>query len=145
VCVLLSTPYMDEAARCHRIGFMRKGQIIAEGTPGKLRSLLSERILELRGSPLPLLRKIAAGDPGIEDVHAFGDHLHIRLVKTEGKDQPRQPQRPALGAAAVIQRLKIAIPAGGGIFTDARSIPAVLEDVFIALSNQEGQPEELLQ
>jgi ABC-2 type transport system ATP-binding protein len=122
VCVLLSTPYMDEATRCHRIGFMAKGQMIAEGSPGQLRSMLGGRILELRGSPLPLLKEIAARDPGIEDVHAFGDRLHIRLVDTHSQ--------------MVIQRLKSAITAGGGTFTDARSIPPVLEDVFIALSNQ---------
>src|SRR5512132_3739462 len=37
VAVLISTPYMDEAARCHRVGFMRQGKIIAEGTPMQLR------------------------------------------------------------------------------------------------------------
>jgi ABC-2 type transport system ATP-binding protein len=122
VCVFISTPYMDEAARCNRIGFMSKGQLIAEGTPGQLRAMLSERILELRGSPLPLLKEIAARDPGVEDVRAFGDRLHIRLVDTQCKP--------------VIQRLKSAIPAGGGSYTDARSVPPNLEDVFIALSNR---------
>ena len=33
VSVIISTPYMDEAARCNRIGFMQKGRLIAEGTP----------------------------------------------------------------------------------------------------------------
>ena len=33
VAVLVSTPYMDEAARCHRVGFMRSGQLLLEGTP----------------------------------------------------------------------------------------------------------------
>ncbi len=40
VAVILSTPYMDEAARCHRVGFMRNGRVIAEGTPAQLRSTL---------------------------------------------------------------------------------------------------------
>jgi ABC-2 type transport system ATP-binding protein len=37
VSVILSTPYMDEASRCHRVGFMKAGQIIAEDTPSHLR------------------------------------------------------------------------------------------------------------
>ena len=57
VAVLISTPYMDEAARCHRVGFMRQGKIIAEGTPMQLRARLADRILELRGSPLRLLAR----------------------------------------------------------------------------------------
>ena len=123
VCVVISTPYMDEASRCHRIGYMRHGRIITEGTAGQLRAALNDRILELRGAPLPLLRQIAAQDPGVEDVRTFGDRLHLRL-----KDPHAQ---------AAIDRLQIAIPQGGGQFIDARSIPPVLEDVFIALANSE--------
>lgn len=124
VSVLISTPYMDEAARCHRIGFMRQGKIITEGAAGQLRSTLDERILELRGAPLPLLRKIASQDPGVEDVRSFGDRLHLRL---------KEPQ-----AQAAIDRLQVAIPQGGGQFDEARLIPPSLEDVFIALTNREN-------
>jgi ABC-2 type transport system ATP-binding protein len=123
VSVLISTPYMDEAARCHRVGFMKKGQIIAEGTPGQLRSMLDDRILELRGAPLPLLKHIAAQEPGVEDVRAFGDRLHLRV-----KDRQ---------AETVIKGLKKSVPAGGAQFVDARPVPPVLEDVFIALSHDE--------
>jgi ABC-2 type transport system ATP-binding protein len=121
VCVLISTPYMDEAERCQRIGFMRHGKIITEGSAGELRASLNDRILELRGAPLPLLRSIAGQDPGVEDVRTFGDRLHLRLKEP-------QPQ-------ATIERLRAAIPEAGGQFTDARSIPPGLEDVFIALTH----------
>ena len=123
VCVLVSTPYMDEAARCHRIGFMRHGRIITEGSAGQLRATLDERILELRGTPLPLLRHIAAQDPGVEDVRTFGDRLHLRL---------KEPQ-----AQEAIDRLRVSIPQGGGQFVDARPIPTTLEDVFISLATKE--------
>ncbi|MCX6077917.1 MAG: ABC transporter ATP-binding protein [Chloroflexi bacterium] len=124
VSVIISTPYMDEAARCHRVGFMRKGQIIAEGTPGQLRNMLNERVLELRGSPLPLLKQISAQDPGVEDVRAFGDRLHLRV-------KPKQ-------AESVIKKLQQSVTAGGGDFVSARQIPPVLEDVFIYLAEQEN-------
>src|SRR5688572_1606920 len=68
VSVIISTPYMDEAARCNRVGFMQKGRLIAEGTPGELRSMLNNRIVELRGSPLALLKQLAARETGVEDV-----------------------------------------------------------------------------
>jgi len=123
VCVILSTPYMDEAARCHRLGFMRHGKIITEGTAGQLRSMLNERILELRGSPLTLLQEIAAQDPDVEDVRLFGDRLHIRL-------KGAQPQ-------ATIERLRGSISRANGEFNDARLVLPTLEDVFISLADQE--------
>lgn len=120
VAVLISTPYMDEASRCHRVGFMKEGKIIAEDTPSNLRARLNGRVLELRGSPLNLLRHIAHQDEDVEDVQAFGDRLHIRVG--EGKAQD------------VLSRLKSKIRSAGGRVDELRSVPPVLEDVFIALA-----------
>jgi ABC-2 type transport system ATP-binding protein len=122
VSVLLTTPYMDEAARCHRVGFMREGVMIAEGTPSELRDTLSGRILELRGQPIALLRNVAHQDDDVEDVQAFGDRLHVRVRENK--------------AEVVLGRLKSTIRGEGGNVTDLRSVPPVLEDIFIALSEQ---------
>jgi ABC-2 type transport system ATP-binding protein len=120
VSVIISTPYMDEASRCHRVGFMKDGRIIAEDTPSNLRTRLSGRILELRGSPIKMLRHLAHQDVDVEDVQAFGDKLHIRVV--EGKAQD------------VLSRLKSEIGSEGGQVDELRIVKPVLEDVFIALS-----------
>ncbi|MBI3175697.1 MAG: ABC transporter ATP-binding protein [Chloroflexi bacterium] len=120
VSVIISTPYMDEASRCHRVGFMKLGRIIAEDTPYNLRSRLAERVLELRGSPINTLRHVAHHDEDVEDVAAFGDKLHLRVK--EGRAQ------------AVIERLPAGITAQGAELIELRSIPPALEDVFIALS-----------
>jgi ABC-type multidrug transport system ATPase subunit len=123
VSVIISTPYMDEASRCHRVGFMKNGQIIAEDTPSNLRARLNGRVLELRGSPLKTLRHVAHADADVEDVQAFGDRLHIRVG--EGKSK------------AVLKRLKTGIKQAGGHVDELRSVPPALEDVFIALSDRE--------
>jgi ABC-2 type transport system ATP-binding protein len=123
VSVIISTPYMDEASRCHRVGFMKNGKIIAEDTPSNLRSLLNGRILELRGSPLDIMRHAAHKDEDVEDVQAFGDRLHIRVK--ENKSQ------------AVLRRLKAEIKSTGGHVDELRVVPPGLEDVFIALSDHE--------
>lgn len=120
VAVIISTPYMDEASRCHRVGFMRNGKIIAEDTPSNLRARLNGRVLELRGSPIHILRHVAHKDPDVEDVQAFGDRLHIRVG--EGK------------AWDVLSRLQSQIGSEGGHVDELRSVPPILEDVFIALT-----------
>lgn len=120
VSVIISTPYMDEASRCHRVGFMKLGRIIAEDTPYNLRSRLAERVLELRGSPINTLRHVAHHDEDVEDVAAFGDKLHLRVK--EGRAQ------------AVIERLPAEIAAQGAELIELRPVPPALEDVFIALS-----------
>jgi ABC-2 type transport system ATP-binding protein len=119
VAVLVSTPYMDEAARCHHVGFMRRGELLVEGSPDSLRRRLDERILELYGQPLSLLRRVAQADLQVEDAQMFGDRLHLRV------------QAGAL--QSTIDRLSQAIPAAGGQLSLARPIPPGLEDVFIAL------------
>ena len=120
VSVIISTPYMDEASRCHRVGFMKDGKIIAEDSPSNLRARLNNRVLELRGSPLNLLRHVAHKDQDVEDVQAFGDRLHIRVGENKAQD--------------VLSRLKSTIRTEGGQVDELRSVPPVLEDVFIALS-----------
>jgi drug efflux transport system ATP-binding protein len=122
VTVLISTPYMDEAVRCHRVGFMQRGRIIAEDTPSNLRSRLSGRILEMRGSPLPLLRQVAQADSAVETVHAFGDRLHLRVGYG--------------GEGNLRVRLGSQVEARGGRIDDLRAIPPLLEDVFIHLAEQ---------
>jgi ABC-2 type transport system ATP-binding protein len=119
VAVVISTPYMDEAARCQRVGFMRLGRMIAEGTPAELRAPLDGRIIEVRGQPLGSLRQAAGEIEGVEDVRAFGDKLHLRVASGR--------------VEAVVKGLADAIPARGGSLATARPVPPTLEDVFIAL------------
>jgi ABC-2 type transport system ATP-binding protein len=129
VSVLISTPYMDEASRCHRVGFMKAGKIITEDTPSGLRSRLAGLVLELRGEPINLLRHIAHQDPGVEDVAAFGDRLHLRT--REGASE------------AVLGRLPDTVREQGGHVVELRAVPPVLEDVFIALSGDGSEVEDL--
>lgn len=123
VSVIISTPYMDEAARCHRVGFMKKGQLVAEGTPGQLRARLDGRILELRGAPLTEIRHHAAEVPGVENVQAFGDRLHLRVESGQAEN--------------LTCRLPVHLQALGLAVASLRSLPPTLEDVFIALSHDQ--------
>ena len=59
MAVLVSTAYLDEAARCHRVGLLHQGQLILEGTPG---ALLAEHTERRRATGL------GGGAPTIEDL-----------------------------------------------------------------------------
>jgi ABC-2 type transport system ATP-binding protein len=120
MAVLVCTPYMDEASRCSRVGFMRQGEIIRDGSPLQLRSLLAGRILELAGQPVPLLLETARLDTAVQDAQRFGDRLHLRV--TEGQTN------------TVRHRLMKAVKTAGGSVESIKEIPPVLEDVFIDLA-----------
>ena len=119
VAVLISTPYMDEASRCTRVGFVNRGRLITEGTPGAITARLNDRIVELAGEPREALRHLAQADPEVEDVQVFGDRLHLRVR--------------AQSAERVMARLPETLHLKGGNVQRIRSIPPTLEDVFIEM------------
>jgi ABC-2 type transport system ATP-binding protein len=122
--VLLTTPYMDEASRCHHVGFMRQGKVIAEGTPSELRASLAGRILELRGESVPVLRAVAQKTKDVEDIRLFGDKLHLRVMAGQTN--------------SVLSALNKTFSAAHIPHAEARIVQPTLEDVFISLSaNQE--------
>lgn len=122
MAVLVCTPYMDEASRCSRVGFIRGGKIIQEGSPSQLRKLLAGCVLELSGKPVDLLVKIARADPAVQDAQRFGDRLHLRVQA--GK------------SVRVQKRLPKQIRSAGGIVNQIAEIPPSLEDVFIDLAGE---------
>ena len=122
--VLMSTPYMDEAARCTRVGFMQRGRLMVEGTPAELCAPLNGRVMELAGRPQLLLRRLAEADEGVQNVQMFGDRLHLRI---------RQGQ-----SEAVLARLQELIPRQGGQIVRLRPIAPQLEDVFMSLLEREA-------
>lgn len=117
VAVVVSTPYMDEAARCSRVGFMYQGRILTEGAPRELTAHLNGRVLELAAHPKEKAREIVLADPDVEDALAFGDRLHLRVRRTDGP----------------LARLPRALDEAGVKMDRLRPIPPSLEDVFISL------------
>ncbi|GAB4472383.1 MAG: ABC transporter ATP-binding protein [Anaerolineales bacterium] len=122
--ILVSTPYMDEASRCHRVHFMRQGKILIQGTPAVLKANLAGTIFEVKGEPLPLLRQFALEEPGVLNAQRFGDRLHLR-VKSGLSEQ-------------ICTHLQERVEQAGGRITSFKPIEAQLEDVFIALLEDES-------
>ncbi|MBA3530641.1 MAG: ABC transporter ATP-binding protein [Ardenticatenales bacterium] len=117
VAVVVSTPFMDEAVRCSRLGFMVGGRLLIEGSPSALTARLQGRILELDALPRTVARQVCLADPEVEDAIPFGDRLHLR-VRAAGGPLARLPEALAVASVSVAR---------------LRAIPPTLEDVFISL------------
>ncbi len=115
--VVVSTPYMDEAVRCNRLGFMHSGRLLTEGSPRELTATMNGRVLELAAHPKDKAKFLAQNDPDVEDVLTFGDRFHLRVKDVAGPME-RLPKLLAV-AEVKVDRL--------------RPIAPSLEDVFISL------------
>jgi ABC-2 type transport system ATP-binding protein len=114
--ILLSTPYMDEAERCGRVGFLLDGRLIACGTPASLRTALGTVILDLRCVDSRRARRALRRVPGMGAAVPFGEHLHV-TVPRDGFD-----------VDAALQAAR----AAGAEISDWRLREPSLEDVFLA-------------
>ena len=119
--VLVSTPYMDEAMRFNRVLFMNHGRALTQGPPRDLMNGLAGKVLELATDQSMAARSIALQDPDVEDVHTFGEYLHLRVRSAEGPLE-RLPERMRTAG----------IPLG-----HLRPVTPSLEDVFIQLLEME--------
>ncbi|MBP8926024.1 MAG: ABC transporter ATP-binding protein [Pseudomonadales bacterium] len=80
VTVLVSTHYMDEAERCHRIVYIMDGEILADGTIGELLADAGLHTFTVQGGDIARLRGALERSAGIEQVAPFGDTLHVTGV-----------------------------------------------------------------
>ncbi len=79
ISVLVSTHYMDEAERCHRLAYIAYGKLLATGTPDEVLHAVQLSTWEVSGERAQLARLAALlhGKPGIAHVTAFGNTLHV--------------------------------------------------------------------
>ena len=74
---LVTTHYMDEAERCHRLAYIAYGNLLASGTADDVVKTAGLTTWEVAGENLAALAAKLRGQPGIEQVVAFGSTLHV--------------------------------------------------------------------
>ncbi len=88
--VLITTHYMDEASRCHRLAYIAYGNLLARGTVSEVVKAGGLTTWEVSGDDLPALADKIRHLPGVEQVVAFGTTLHVSGRDAEKmKGQPR--------------------------------------------------------
>jgi ABC-2 type transport system ATP-binding protein len=75
--VLVTTHYMDEAERCHRLAYIAYGNLLASGTVDEVLKSARLTTWEVTGANLSALAGKIRGLPGVEQVVAFGTALHV--------------------------------------------------------------------
>ncbi|MDO8248406.1 MAG: ABC transporter ATP-binding protein [Rhodoferax sp.] len=117
ITVLVSTHYMDEAARCHELMYIANGQVLTRGTQADIIDRAGLAVWSIAGDHLEALVAPIKALPGVLSVSAFGNTLHVAGVD------------PALLQASL---------APYRAYADLQLSPAQadLEDVFISLMDQ---------
>ncbi|MEO5672323.1 MAG: ABC transporter ATP-binding protein [Ramlibacter sp.] len=77
ITVLVSTHYMDEAERCHRLAYLFNGQLLVTGTAAEVVAAQHLIGYDVSGTDLQALATRLRGEPGVSQVTAFGATLHV--------------------------------------------------------------------
>ncbi|HYX42645.1 MAG TPA: ATP-binding cassette domain-containing protein, partial [Pyrinomonadaceae bacterium] len=120
--IVVATPYLDEAERCHRVALMYEGEIHDRGTPAELRKNLGLERLEVQADNLRRAEDVLLEAQGLDDVQRFGDRLDV-MVR-----EPKQGET----------RTRAALTAQGIKPREIRAMPPTLENSFVALLRRLG-------
>ncbi|MFZ5450089.1 MAG: ABC transporter ATP-binding protein [Thermodesulfobacteriota bacterium] len=81
ITIFLSTAYMDEAERAHRVGLMHNGRLLVVDSPKAIKASFQGELLEARASNLWTARKVLSKHPLVRQSLAVGDRLMITVDK----------------------------------------------------------------
>jgi len=122
ITIFLSTAYLDEAERAHRVGLMHQGRLLVADAPLALKAAFAGELLEVRGPDLRAARGVLTDHPAARQVLAMGDRL---MVTVERADPAREALARALAEAGLAEvSLATAEPS--------------LEDLFVQIVRQHG-------
>ena len=77
ISILVSTHYMDEAERCHRLAYIAYGSLMAEGTAEAIVAAQGLATWSVSGGDLTSMTEKLNAEPGVEQIAAFGASLHV--------------------------------------------------------------------
>ncbi|MFZ5724745.1 MAG: ABC transporter ATP-binding protein [Pseudomonadota bacterium] len=113
--LLVSTHYMDEAERCHRLAILDAGRLMADGSPVELMAALPGTALQVEGDNLRQAQNVLQDVPGVLGLAQIGASLRVLVDNS------------LHGAAEIGRRLRAA-----GLDARVQAVAPNLEDVFVA-------------
>ncbi|MGQ9517951.1 MAG: ABC transporter ATP-binding protein [Anaerolineae bacterium] len=123
VTLVITTPYMDEAERCTRVGLMYQGRLMVCDSPARIRQMIEGEVIELQVGAFRQARLLLQDLPGILEIQTYGEMLHLIVDHAE----TRMP--------AVAARLEEA----GIPVISMRRTRARMEEAFISLIRRQAE------
>ena len=124
--ILVSTHYMDEAERCHRLAILDRGRKVADGSPAELQGATGMSIIEVLTRDTQAAQRELGRLPEVASITQLG--IRLRVLIPESTHNPRSLVDQVLTAAN--------LPASTEL------VPASLEDVFVAATLKENDMEQ---
>ncbi|MBI1803202.1 MAG: ABC transporter ATP-binding protein [Ignavibacteriae bacterium] len=117
ITIIMSTPYLDEAERCTRVGLISGGTLLQVDTPANLKKMMGGEVVEVVCDRVREAYRILKNDRQIREVQAFGDRLNIVLDNAVA-------QFPSIGTQLTDAGIRL---------VGWRVLSPSLENVFISL------------
>jgi ABC-2 type transport system ATP-binding protein len=124
--ILVSTHYMDEAERCHRLAILDRGIKVADGAPADLQENTGMTIIEVLAEAPSRAQSVLAGLPEVRSVTQLG--VRLRVLVPSHIDVPLDLISGVLSKA--------------GLDADSKVVSASLEDVFVAVTQDDDSGEQ---
>jgi ABC-2 type transport system ATP-binding protein len=121
--IIVSTPYMDEADRCSRVGLIYQGKLVICDSPSIIRDQLKGEIIRIIVNDWQVARSILVDLPGVLEIQNYGEALHV-LVDSSTKRQHEISHE--------LEKKNITIH-------EIRPIPPRMEETFISLIREMDQ------
>jgi ABC-2 type transport system ATP-binding protein len=118
ITIVMTTPYMDEAERCSRVGLLGEGRLLAADTPEGIKRLMRGTVVEVVCPEIRRAFAILKKIPGLAEVQLFGDRLNV-VVMDPARDVPLIGRALAAEGIPVLQ---------------TRALAPSLENVFISVT-----------
>lgn len=116
ITIVMSTPYLDEAERCTRVGFMNKGRLMRVDTPENVKKTMRGEVVEIVCDRVRDGYRLLKVHSSVQEIQAFGDRLNV-IVNRAGE---------------AIPALQVALRSAGITIVSTRIISPSLENVFIS-------------
>lgn len=119
--VLVTTHYMDEAERCHRLAFIFRGELLDIGTPEQIVERRALSVAELEVDDAKLAAEVLRADKRVEEVAHYG---HMLRLATRGGENALALAHELLGSQALVVR-------------SIRETRANVEDAFVSMVRED--------
>jgi ABC-2 type transport system ATP-binding protein len=126
ITLVATTPYMDEAERCSRVGMMYQGQLVICDNPENIKGMVPGKLMALRTTDMRRSQALLCGLQDVLEVQTYGNQLRLFVADAPG----------------TTGRLKTTLSTAGIDILDMRQAQPRMEEAFISLISRKMAAKE---